>query len=83
VDRPSRQEKQSPSSTLLAGLAQPFHYVGVVARSKPRRALAYMHVERGRRDRDGFFEGRLRCLDATKLAEGRREPAVGRGKVGI
>jgi uncharacterized protein (DUF736 family) len=53
-----------------------FQHMGDVFRPHPRRASADIHVERGRRDRDGHLERFLRFLDATELAERGGEPTV-------
>jgi hypothetical protein len=66
-----------------SGLAQTSEHVGVVFGPMPRYAPTNKCVERGRRDRNSFFERRLRCLHATQLPKGRGEPAVGRREVGV
>jgi hypothetical protein len=50
--------------------------MGDVFRPHPRCASADIHVERGRRDRDGHLERLLRFLDPTELAERGGEPTV-------
>src|ERR1700756_5167639 len=61
-----RRGMGSQSSFRQPGLAQAGEHVGVVFGPMPRYAPTNKCVERGRRDRNSFFERRLRCLQATQ-----------------
>src|ERR1700730_7892810 len=71
------------SSTRPSGLAQTLDHVGMVFRPVPGHAPADIHIERGRRDCDGFLERSLRFLGLADLPEGCGEPAICQWIVGV
>jgi len=68
------------SSTGLNLPIQPYAAPPTCGRSlrpHPRHTSAHIHVERGRRERDGFLQSFLRLVDPTELADFRPERIAG------
>jgi hypothetical protein len=61
-------EATTAASALPSGLAQAFEHMGMVFRPHPRHTLADIHVERGRRNREGVLQRSPRFPDPTGLA---------------
>jgi integrase/recombinase XerD len=71
------------ASALPSGLAQSLDQVGVVFWPKPRHAVPDIHVECGRRERDGLSQRFLCFCRATELTERGGGPAIDHWKIGV
>ena len=64
------------------GLVQAFEHVRVIFRPKPRRPLTDLHLEHGRRRRDGLLQRFPRFVGAAELPKCGGEPAIRIGIMG-
>ena len=70
-------------SALPSGLAQSLDQVGMVFWPKPRHTVSDIHVECGRRERDGLIQRFLCFRSPTELTKRGGRPAIDHRKIGV